>query len=108
MASNNPLLCFFQRVTDFTIPAGIKWKALFEEFKDDVGCSNETLSMKEEHDNVWKHIEKSIIKTRSSDIRRRSTRKRDIDKESVNISDKRKPKDFHDIREIQCILTKVM
>ena len=92
------------RVTDFVVPAGIKWKSLFEECRNDLEGQT---SYKEPELSVWKNIEKSILRTRSSDIRRRCTRKRGKEEDpAVNVAEK-KEVNCYDISEIQNYLGKV-
>ena len=58
-------------------------------------------------ENVWKNVEKSILKTRASDIRRRSIRRQALESEVVSVTDKKKLKHLIDIKEIQTLLTTV-
>jgi len=92
-------------VTDFVVPAGIKWKSLFEECGNDLEGQT---SLKEPELSVWKNIENSIIRTRSSDIRRRCTRKRGKEEDpAINVAEK-KEVNCHDINEIQSYLAKAI
>ncbi|XP_065051875.1 alsin-like [Rhopilema esculentum] len=96
-------------VTDFTIPAGIKWKSLFEECREELVRSNELLpGHSPSIENVWKNVEKSILKTRASDIRRRSIRRQALESEVFCVTDKKKLKHLIDIKEIQTLLTTAM
>ena len=86
------------------VPAGIKWKSLFEECKDELtGEANS----KDPDTRVWKNIEKSVLKTKSSDIRRRCTRRRGKEEEPIYVTERTDNLNYRDIKEIQSYLTKV-
>eukprot|EP00794_Sanderia_malayensis_P017360 gene17360-19095_t len=68
-------------LTDFSIPCGVKWKSLFDACRHELGGESEHV------ESVWKSIKSSVIKTRSSDIRRQSMRRRDLNQEFSPIED---------------------
>lgn len=96
------LIC---RVTDFTIPAGIKWSSLYKECQEELFYQ---VNSSESQPTVWKNIERSIIKNRSSDIRRRSMQRRGgKEDEMISGTGKKEHVNCHDIKEIQNHLTMV-
>ena len=91
-------------MTDFTIPAGIKWKSLFKECKDELYGQVENPGADW---NVWTNIKKSILKTRTSDVRRGSMRNRGVEDDAVFAADTNNYSKCRDAKEIREYLAKV-
>lgn len=92
------------RVTDFTVPAGIKWKSLFKECQDELWGQ---MNCHGPEPTVEKNIEESVMKTRLSDVRRRSTRRRGIEDEAVYATTNKQHVNCNDIKKLQDYLTQV-
>ena len=91
------------RLTDFTIPAGIKWQSLFQACCEELGIEVELVAA----GSVWRNIETAITRTRSSDVRRKSTRKRDFNKKVASIVQVPNAGHVEDLTTIQLYLKEV-
>ena len=90
------------RVTEFKVPAEVKWTSLFEECKDEItGRGN----VEGPGLSVWDNVERAITKKRSSTIRKRCSRK--VKEEDSEFEGERKEVNCYDFNEIQDFLKKV-